>query len=147
MNDPPASPQGGFGAGGTVFGTPSGGGFGYPDGQPSSEYGAPPGGYGGFGQGPSGDSDPELAKSLSNWTIVSCCMFFFGCGLLALIPILSCNAGKESLKNGNVEDARSKLKTAKICCYAGFGWAVLCIGLFVLYILLGVVFGVLGALS
>ena len=46
--------------------------------------------------------------------------FFFGCGILAIIPIMMSNGAKDALKRGDAATAESKIGTVKILCILGF---------------------------
>jgi cytochrome c biogenesis protein CcdA len=72
-----------------------------------------------------GGINPELEKSLKTWMILSILTFFCGCWCLAAVPAYMAYAGQKSLAAGNVADAESKLKIAKICTILGFVWGVL----------------------
>lgn len=102
---------------------------------------APPGGAPAPGAGP---ANTELQKSLETWFVLSLISIVCGCGCLAVVPIYLTYAGKKSLSEGNVADAESKLKIAKICIIAGIAYAVVATVLTVLYL---VVFGGLAAVS
>jgi cytochrome c biogenesis protein CcdA len=84
---------------------------------------APPGG--GPPPAPGGAINPELEKSLKTWMILSILTFFCGCWCLAAVPAYLAYAGQKSLSTGNVADAESKLKIAKICTILGFVWGIL----------------------
>jgi hypothetical protein len=126
---------GGYGPPPGGYGPPPGGGYGQP--MAPGGYGPPPGAPmpGGApmappGGGPppapgGGGANPDLEKSLKTWMILSILTFFCGCGCLAGVPAYMAYAGQKSLATGNVADAESKLKIAKICTILGFVWGLL----------------------
>jgi hypothetical protein len=134
---------GGYGPPPGGYGPPPGGGYGQP--MPPGGYGPPPGAPmpGGAPMGPpgggpppapgGGSMHPELQKSLDTWFIISIVSILCGCGCLAAVPIYLTYAGKKSLTEGNVGDAESKLKIAKICVILGLVGYVLSLVLYVVW--------------
>ncbi|MFC1641833.1 hypothetical protein ACFL5O_03965 [Myxococcota bacterium] len=147
---------GGYGPppGGGGYGPPPGGGYGQP--MAPGGYG-PPGGVpmpGGApmappGGGPppnpgAGTVNPELEKSMNTWFILSIVSIVCGCGCLAAVPIYLTHAGAKSLAEGNVADAESKLRIAKICIILGLvGYVLAIIG----WVIWAIVFGGLAAVG
>ncbi len=96
---------------------------------------APPGGMG----APAGAVPPELQKKVDTWSMAAIATFFFGCGILALVPILMSNGAKDALKRGDIATAESKIGTVKILCILGFVNVALWIVLTIIYVIIMVV--------
>lgn len=138
---PGGAPPGGYGPPGG--GAPPGG-YGPPGGAPPP--GAPPGGYGPPPGGapmpppgggpmpggpPMGGGDVEaLKKQTQTWLIIGavtclCC----GGGLFSLIGAILAYLGGQSAQRGDIADAQSKLKIAKILVIVGVALGVIVMGL------------------
>jgi hypothetical protein len=97
---------------------------------------APPGG---MGAPMAGSVPPELQKKVDTWSMIAIATFFFGCGILALVPILMSNGAKDALKRGDIATAESKIGTVKILCILGFVNIALWVVLTIVYVIFMVV--------
>jgi len=90
--------------------------------------------------GPPGGAPPDLQNHVNKWFNLSILSIFCGCGLLGLINVYFAHQAKQALQQGDVNGAQDKIKTARLLCIVGYV-------IVVLYLLGGVAYGVLMALS
>jgi len=74
--------------------------------------------------------------------MISMVTLFFGCGILAIVPIMMSNAAKEALRHGDVATAESKIGTARILCILGFVHIAFWTALVILYAFAAVVLSI-----
>ncbi len=133
---PGGAPPGGYGPPG---GAPPGGYGGPPGGAPPPAYGPPPGGAPmpppGGGPMPGGPpmmgGDAEaLKKQMNTWMIVGVVTGFCLSGCIGWVGALLAYLGTQSLQRGDMADAQSKLKIAKILVIVGIALGVVGFGLY-----------------
>lgn len=140
-------PPGGYG--GPPGGMPPGGGYGggmpgAPPGPPMAPPGgapmAPPGGMGAPGGG-----NPDLKKQTQTWLIISLVTWFLcGNGCFGIIGAILAYMAGQAVDQGNIADAESKLKWAKMLTIIGL---VLTVLLIIAYVIFVFVLGAAGAMG
>lgn len=120
-----APPPGGYGQAPGGYGPPGGPMMGPP---PGGAPMAPPGG----GSMPGGDDKEALKKQALMWLIIS--FLCAGCIVAPIVAFL----GMQAADKGDLEDARKKIKLAKIITFVMWGLSAI---LTVLYVILAVVVG------
>jgi hypothetical protein len=105
---------------------------------------APPGGGPMMMGGPPGGANAELKKQTQTWLIIAVVSWLF-CGnyCLGIIAAIMAYLAGQAVDQGNIPDAQSKLKWAKILTILGI---VLVVLIAIAYVLAVFVFGVLGNL-
>ncbi len=141
-------PPGGMPPGGGYGGPPGGGMPGAPPGPPMAPPGgmpmAPPGGMPAPGMG-GGGGNPDLKKQTQTWLIIALVTWFLcGNGCFGIIGAILAFMAGQAVDQGNIADAESKLKWAKMLTIIGFVLTLLAIIAYVIFVF---VLGAAGAMG
>lgn len=143
---------GGYGPPPGGYGPPGGapGGYGAPPGAPGGMPGAPMGPPGGMPMAPpgggmppgmgGGGANPELKKQTQTWLIIALVTWFLcGNGCFGIIGAILAYLAGQAADQGNIAEAESKLKWAKMLTIIGVVLTVLAI---IVYVILMFVVGI-----